>query len=316
MRRTSFGVVGLLVFVGGVAAAVAQGTDQPLAKPPKWPQDVLDIFFNDARQALVGQRPNYASQGGTPAAGGGGAPTVAGRTAAEAQKFAWSGLIGPDTIETEIKRQAPALQPLVATPTGFKGGGYQECRDRFTLLATLFAVAANYDETVRWQDSAGGLAEMFGRAGSNCKVGTDQSFREAQLRAQDLAELVRGGRPAAPSPKPLEDWSEVTDRTPLMRRMEESLNGKISPNASDARTMARHAEDLQHEAELLAMMAEVLMRPGMSYAGDESYDSHAVGLRDAAVAFAKGVELENFDAAREALGNMSKSCTACHDEFR
>jgi hypothetical protein len=180
----------------------------------------------------------------------------------------------------------------------------------------LFGTAADYDKPVRWKDSAAGLAELFARAGFNCKVGTDQSFREAQLRDQDLAELIRGGRPNAPTANPDAGWDSLADRSPLMVRMEQALNERMNPNMSDARTFERNAEDLAHEAQVLALLGELVTRDGMADAGDDTYDGYAHQLRDAAVEFNRSVELENFDAARRALGDMSKSCSDCHGDYR
>ena len=53
-------------------------------------------------------------------------------------------------------------------------------RDNFSLLAVLFAVIGQYDGEVRWQKDAANLRTLFGRAGFNCKVGTDNSFSEAK----------------------------------------------------------------------------------------------------------------------------------------
>ena len=206
----------------------------PRAKPPEWPSDVVDVFFDDARDHLVGSRPNYEAAATRTtsdrvAATTGGASS----TADSATDDVWTSLVDADTLETEIKRQLPSLQPLVATPSAFKGGGYREARDRFTWLATLFSVAGQYNDPVRWQDSADGLAQLFARAGFNCKVGTDQTFRESQLRVQDLTDLVRGGRPEVPDPQPDVGWDRLADRSPLMKQMEAMLGERIVPNASD-----------------------------------------------------------------------------------
>lgn len=308
-QRTLF----FLLIAGSTALAQSEETSQPRAKPPaEWPRDVREVFFDDARQQLVGSRPNYGEMARTPVAGTGASPTTTGGDSS----YAWSKLADADVIETEIKRQLPALQPLVATPAAFKGGGYQECRNRFIWLATLFSIAGDYDDDVRWKDSAEGLGQLYARAGANCKVGTDQSFREAQMRVEDLAELVQGGRPDVPAAKPDVGWDQLTDRTPLMKRMEMSLGEGISPKASDKRSLSANSEDIHHEAQLMALMAEVILQPGIDYADEETYRQHGTQLRDASVALSQAVDLESFDAARAAIGNMQKACSNCHDEWR
>ncbi|MGI9457654.1 MAG: hypothetical protein ACR2NU_13905 [Aeoliella sp.] len=283
------------------------------AKPPEWPRDVVEVFFDDARDALVGARPDYEEQARPIQLSGRGpknTPTTSG------SGYAWSDLVEADTIEAEIKRLVAPLGPLVATPSAFKGGGYRDCRDHFSWLAVLFAVASDYDEEVRWQDTAEGLSQLYARAGFNCKVGTDQSFRESQLRVEDLGELVRGGRPDVPPVKPDIGWDQIADRTPLMRRMEVALAERISPNASDGRALTGNADDLRHEAQLVAILAHVITQEGFADADDQSYTAHADSLRDAAVRFSQATDREDFQSARAALGDMSKACSNCHDEWR
>ena len=118
-------------------------------------------------------------------------PTEAGNPPPAASADGWSKLIDAETIETEIKRLSQELAKTVTAPAQFKGGGYKDCRRQFSVLAALFAVAAEYDGEVRWKDAAPRLRDVFAKAGHNCKVGTDQTFQEAVQRKQDLADLDR-----------------------------------------------------------------------------------------------------------------------------
>jgi len=293
---------------------LAEGPGDRRVTPPEWPQDVLDIFFDDAREALSGSRPNYrpnpATQAGTETLATGGAVESA------SSSYRWSDLIDADTIESEIKRLASPLGPLVATPSAFKGGGYRDCRDHFSWLAVLFTVAGQFDEPIRWKKPAEAWGQLFARAGFNCKVGTDQSFRESQLRVQDLADLVRGGRPTLPSVRPDVGWDQIADLAPLMRRMEGAIGEQISPNVSDQRSLKKNADDLYHEAQLLALLAQVIAQDGWDYSDEESYLAEARKLRDASVEFSQATEQNDFAAARQALGQMKKACSDCHDEWR
>ncbi len=296
---------------------VAQGAEPegPLARPPKFPPEVVAVFFPDIRAQLSGPRPDYGvGRGGNPSIAA--APSGAAANPSAATGFAWSSLADADAIEAEIKRQVAPLGPLVATPSKFKGGAYRECRDRFNTLAIMFAVSADYDDSIRWQDSAASLSRVFARASANCKVGTDQSYRESQGRVGDLAELVQGGRPSISTPSGESSWGDLADRTPLMVRMEQALNGAILPNLSSGRDLASHGDDLRHEAQMLALLSHVLTQPGLPDAADESYDRHAHRLRDGALALVGAIDQDNFTAAKAALGTMSQACAACHDEYR
>jgi hypothetical protein len=294
--------------------AAERGEQSQRARPPKWSADVLDAFFEDAREKLEGERPDYGAasaiatnQPQQPAA----APAPPADGAAQ-----WSKLIDPETIESEVKRLAQAVAQDVTSPSEFKGGAYQACRRHFSVLATLFAIAAEYDGDVRWKDAAPALRDLFARAGYNCKVGTDQTFQEARQRKQDLADLVSGSRPRAAEAEREADWSQVTDRPPLMQRLNIAHEERLTKWLANEREFGRHLEELRHEAQIIAAVADVIGREGFDYWDDEQYAEYARSLRQAATDVAAAVELENFQSAREAGNRMTKACADCHDGYR
>ena len=102
----------------------------------------------------------------------------------------------------------------VTRPRNSKAAVTKIAAGEFSVLAALFAVAAEYDGDVRWKDAAAALRDVFARAGHNCKVGTDQTFQEATQRKQDLADLISGNRPKSPTPSE----RPIGARSPIGRR--------------------------------------------------------------------------------------------------
>jgi hypothetical protein len=305
-------LAGLLVPQG--LSLVAAEREEKRARPPKWSADVLDAFFEDAREKLEGERPDYRTDNTTPTnQSQQDAPTIAPHSNGASQ---WSKLIDAETIETEIKRLAQAVAQDVTSPSEFKGGAYQACRRHFSVLATLFAIAAEYDGEVRWQDAAPTLRNLFTRAGYNCKVGTDQTYQEAAQRKQDLADLVSGSRPRAAEAEREAEWGQVTDRPPLMQRLNIAHEERLTKWLANEREFGRNLEDVRHEAQIVASIAEVIGREGFDYWDDEQYAEYARTLRQAATDVAAAVELENFQNAREAGNRMTKACADCHDGYR
>jgi hypothetical protein len=296
-----------------VPLPAAEGPAKPKrARPPNWTADVLDAFFVDAREKLEGERPDYSAAGAK-------APTT--NPAAEVRESAtsgssWSKLVDAETIETEIKRLAQAVTLDVTTPSEFKGGKYQDCRRDFSALAMLFAVAAEYEGDVRWQDVAPGFRDVFARAGYNCKVGTDSTYREANQRKTDLSELIAGSRPQVPQADRGADWSQVADRPPLMQRMNIAHEERLTKWLANEREFTQHRDEVRHEAQLAAAIAEVIGREGFDYWDDEQYASYARELRQAATDIATAAESSNFLQAREAASRMTKACADCHEGYR
>jgi hypothetical protein len=308
-------VLGALVVSQGVGLLAAEHWDKPKrARPPKWSADVMEAFFEDAREKLEGERPDYAANSAiaasqSPASSQGSAPQAP-------AAFAWSKIIDAETLETEIKRLAQAVTQDVTSPSEFKGGAYQKCRRHFSVLATLFAIAAEYDGEVRWQDAAPALRDLFARAGYNCKVGTDQTYQEAKQRKQDLADLVSGSRPRAAEAEREADWSQVSDRPPLMQRLNIAHEERLTKWLASEREFGRQSEEVRHEAQVVAAIAETIGREGFDYWDDEQYAEYARTLKQSATDMAAAVELDNFQQAREAGNRMTKACADCHDGYR
>lgn len=305
----------VLLFASHVAADDPNSPPK-YARPPKWPKDVVDTFFPDATAKLVGTRPDYGKQ--NPVARAGEAAQSPGAISSIASSDgSWSKLIDADTIETEIKRITQQLNKTVTAPAQFKGGGYKECRRDFTVLAALFAVTAEYDGDIRWKDAAPQLRNEFARAGHNCKVGTDQTFQEAKQGRQDLADLVGGTRPKATTTSDAKaEWPQVADRAPLMQRINIAQQDRLTKWLASKQEFTAHRDDVKYEAQLIATFADIIARPGYEYADDDTYLGYARDLKKSETEIAAAADSDNYDQARQALGNASKTCTSCHEGYR
>jgi hypothetical protein len=282
---------------------------------------VLDAFFVDARKMLVGERPNFDAVAEDQGRGGermpktpaGGSPTAQPQPSTG---LSWSKLIDAETIETEIKRLAQSVAADVTTPGPFKADGYKACRRHFSLLAVLFAVSAEYDGSVRWQDVAPGLREAFARAGRNAKVGTDATYNESTARKRDLEELIRGARPQVPAAESAAAWGQVADRPPLMQRLNIAQLERLSKWLASDREFSAHRDDVRHESQIIAMLAATIGREGFEYADDVEYANHARELRDAAGEISTAAKSNNYAEGRRAFDRATKACANCHDGYR
>lgn len=270
------------------------------------------MFFDDARKELFGPRPDFGKAENLAKI-----PLAAATPGEPApSNSAWSQLIDAETIETEIKRLAHAVTGGTASPTEFKGGSYKDCRRHFSVLAMLFGIAAEYDGAVRWSDAAPAIRDALARAGRNCKVGTDQTYREAGERSKELADLVRGSRPRLPSAERVASWSDVADRAPLMQRMETAHQERLTQWLANERQFAKNRDEVRHEAQLMAAMADVIGREGFEYWDDEQYAQYARDLRQAAADIAAAAKLENYNQAKQAISRATSACTNCHEGYR
>jgi hypothetical protein len=311
MRYGRFAIaLSLIAVVAAMGAAPLLGKE---ARPPKWTRDVLDTFFDDAREKLDGPRPDY----------GNATPTtdVTAHDSAAAMsddtRPKWSKLITPETLEAEIKRLNQSLARSLTTPSQFKGGGFKDAGREFSELAVLFAVTAQYEGDVRWKDAAAGLREMFSQAGHSCRAGTDETYRAANAAKQELADVVRGGRPQLPKAEiGVTDWSKVAARPPLMQRLNLGQQERLKNWLSDAATFRKNQSGIAHEAQVMAVLADVIRREAFEFSDDETFVGYADELRQAASDVSAAAEAGDFEKAREAIGRATNACANCHDGYR
>lgn len=310
----------LLGITSTLVSAPRGGATGKRVTPPKWDKVPEASLFsgNVFTDALVGDRP--ATLGSVPAGGvanTGGSDGGGGPSATEAAEYAWSKIISPEVIEDEIKRIKLALDEDVTTPTKFKGRGYSQARRHFSMIAVLFAIDSEYDGSIRWKDDAPAVRELFARAGYNCKAGTDQSFNEAKARKQDLEDLIGGSRlQTAKDAEAAPDWSRVSDRAPLMQRIETSHQGRLSKWTASKSEFEDNIEEVLHEAQLVAAIGEALKKEGMADAGDDDYDKFCDDMKNAALEIVNAVKLGNDEQARKASGAIGQACSGCHETYR
>jgi cytochrome c556 len=299
-----------LVAIASLAAAVAATAlagPPERAKPPAWTDADVEPFFSDAREALVGERPATTTAAAAIAS--------AGSTAA-AHGFEWSQLVEGETLATEVKRAAARLAAPLANPAAFKAGGNNDCRVEFGFLAELFAVIDQFDGDVRWKSDAAAMRDALTRASANCKSASDQSFTEAMRLRGELDDLIRGSRLGGAAPPPAERWSTIADRALLMKRMQRAMQEGVNPRMSDAATFAKAAVDVRHEAEVLALLAEVIRREEYEFWDDETFVDYSRELGAAAGELSRAAADQNYEAARAAAGRAGQACATCHDGYR
>jgi len=307
-----------LLAIGISFAQNAHGADQQAPPPTKWDSRVTDTFFPDARKALNGERPKWLSPNAALSSGkaGGEKPSAAGDDTAVGA-FAWSKLVSPETLADEVKSLNTDLIDEVKTQQAFLGGANKKSRRTLSLLAVTFGIINEYSGDVKWKTQAAVARDLFARAGFNCKAATEQTYRETKQRSDDLSALLRGESiKVASSAETSNEWPKISDRPPLMSRLELAQRDRIAPWTANAAEFKKNSAALGHEAEMVATLAEVVARPGYEYADDEKYRGYAKALQQSALELRTAIQNENYQAAHTAAGTLSKACANCHGDFR
>jgi hypothetical protein len=287
--------------------------------PPKFDKRVLDVFFTNVLEHVGPGRPGSgAAVAGTasavPATGNSNTAPAAGVPVPGG--FTWSKLITGESLEAEIKEVINAMAGAVEAPGRFKSQHYKQARRGFSMLATLFGVVAEYDGDVKWKDKAPGMRDTTGKAAANCKVGTDQSFNDAKGRYEDLRQLLSGGNVQVPEAERAGEFAKVADLSELMKRMEEAGQGHITPWAASQAEFNSNKDKFLQEAQVLAVLSQVIQHTSYEYAADDGYLGHAAHLQKACLEMIEGAKSGNYDKARAGAGEMAKACANCHTDYR
>jgi hypothetical protein len=313
------GLIGCLAVSGGLSAA-RDGRSSPQAirraKPPAaaWDRNTAKTFHDDAFAELEGERPNFTAAAQRQAASGGVQADVGSASAVGGLK--WSALVSEETLTDEIKDMKLVLVGAVASQSDFKGGGYDKAREAFSAVALAFGVIAAYDQEIRWKKDAETARDLFARVGSNCKVGTDQSFNESKLRVADLESLLDGIAPTARADRD-EDfrWSQTAGRPALMSRLE-SADATLAAASASKADFDKAVERVLRDAEIVAVIGEVIQQADYEYFDDDTYRGYASTMRDAALRLRDAAQKKDYETARAALGALKKSCDSCHGDYR
>ena len=303
--------------IGVQAADGERGSTRPrkrAAPPTQFDRAATGTFFDDAFATLQGPRPVFSAGVHGPAATG--AAVQSGATGPASGGFRWSTIISEETLTDEVKDRKADVAAAVAKSSDFKGGGYDSAREAFSSIAVAFGVIAAYDQEIRWKKDAATARDLFARVGVNCKVGTDQSLAESKARLGDLESMLEGSSPEGKADRD-EDfrWSQVAARPALMSRLQtgEELIGAGMASRGD---FDRELDRILHDAEIVAVIGEVIQQPDFEYHDDDSYRGYAAAMRDAAVKVGDACRKKDYEAARAAASELKKSCDACHGDYR
>jgi len=296
----------LLVFVSSVNQLKPPGAR---ARHPSFENLRSGIFFKDAfQEGIRGQRP---TQRPTQQLVDQPSPVLE----KPAETFSWSRVIEAEVIEDEIKAIKLQLDDALRTAGSFKGRGYQQARVDLTVAAMLFAIIDQYDGDVRWRKSAALARDRMARAASNAKVGTDPVYQEAKQRQHDFEDLI-GGSTLSGTAKEFIEWSEICERSPLMKRLEQSQQDRLSVYLASEAVFAKQKDRIIREAQLVATMGHVLAAENMVDADDDEYADYCRRLEEAAAAIVEAARQGNYEQARQAEGEIRKSCSECHELYR
>ena len=101
----------------------------------------------------------------------------------------------------------------------------------------------------------------------------------------------------------------------MMEYVESTLDSLKGATNSDA-AFRTSADQIRREAELIAVIGQVLRQEGMDEADDEDYANLSQDMAKAALDVVAALDRGDADAARKSVAGITKSCDACHEQYR
>lgn len=299
-----------------MSCAAVTADERRAAAPDFKKSNLSSIFFDDLSHAIRGERPRIAPPHRQPTGAAKKASSKPDQpTTSATSNQRWENLISAESLEEEVKGTRLHFDSVVTTPGAFNSGGFQEARVDLSILAVLFAVIHDYNGEVRWKADAAAARDLIARTAFNCKAGSTQVYNEAKLRKHDLQDLISGSGLANPSSDPNNDWSAVVDRSPMMKYAER-LRDSLKSAATSPDSIRDNADQIRREVELLAMIGMVLGQAGMDEADDEDYKSLCIQMTKSATTVSEALQAGELDAVGVGIGAITKSCDACHEQYR
>ena len=289
----------------------------PRARPPTFDDsDVDGIYYEDLRSRLTGRPPRIDDGTGRTNPATAASSTASDTSSGESEESQWVRIISADSLEDLAKSSKLRVDRLVTSPARYAGGAYAEARREFALLTIVFGIVEQYDQEVRWQETAMAARQLFSRAAENSRKGDSAAFNDARSRKQDLADLLRGSSVESNMPETTLEWSESIDRDVLMELLEWSLRDQLQPALASESDFETNAQSIRRDAELIRAMGAVATADQMPDADDEEYMELARQMMLAAGELTDAVESNRWQDARAAFTRVDQSCNACHETYR
>lgn len=284
-------------------------------RPPKFDAETLEAFAPDAVSRLGPGAPGLPPPSTTAASGAGGESEAEGSGAVGGS--GWSKIVGAESLLDELRAQLPLISEGVKSPSAYRGGGNKLAGRGLATVAVVFGVIAQYDGDVKLKKNAVGWRTHFAQAGLNSlKVNSDDAHKQAKLCLQELNELLSGGKGDGPKGDPDATWQSIVPRPTIMSRLDEAYQKRLKGWTADSASFAKHAGEIRHEAEMIAVLIRVMRDPSFDNSDEDDYKSHTGEIQKQCEEIIAALDAKNLERAQAAGAQIYKSCDACHEVYR
>jgi|GEM_PF-5668049 len=234
--------------------------------------------------------------------------------------FEWSKLATAATLEKEVERNVAANGEHLASASVFTSKGYKKIKDNHTMLAVWLNVLSEFDGPSKMKDSAAAVRDLaatvpLALAASEDVKPDEAMFGKSKEANEAAAKLLKGEKVnGAAKARP---WREVAVYTSVMKRMEAAQDARIRGWTANTEEFNKNLPELEHEAQLLAIMCEVILDKGTNdNAGNEDYQGWGKKLEQGCIELVAAVKAKDHAKAQVIAAGIAKQCADCHSGYR
>ena len=305
------------------SAAEPSGEKGPQVVLDAWGDFPKDVFFDDPfaelKEGLLSEKPSEleTQRTGESVASQRATDDAKPEDPAPNEKVTWSELISAKDLTEETTRIRRQLASQLSSVAAYNEN-YRAVRVEANVLAVLAGIAAQHEERIGWKSNAVAIRDTASELASSVGGLGERFQKPALAHFTTIRDLLIANAPANEvNRNPILDmpWSNVAERSQLMRRMNLAQDERIKPFTAGAREFRKNSDQIAREASLLAALAHVI---STSYdeSDDAIYQSHCQALRDQSRQLAQAARDVDFSRAAKLAGANLKTCNACHAEFR
>jgi cytochrome c556 len=227
----------------------------------------------------------------------------------------WSELIDPDTLDAEVKRIRTELTAGLQS-VGKYNARYQEIAVAGSTLAALAEIVVELPRSSSWKEHAANVRDLAASIHDAAKALGGPAYQATKTPTDQLMDVLDGNLPAGlPGAEPMRDFSQVANRSALMKRMDRSFQ-RLKKGGTAQQLLKNNAPQALEDAATLAVLSRVISVGHYDSADDPKYHAHATDLTRGATDLATAAKSGEAPAFADALTRIQKRCDACHADFR
>lgn len=317
-------------------ALSADSADADLRSRTKWVGDIpYDVFFDDPLSVVANSRtirePVPGDPGNSVDAGNetgvppsistnesrGSAGLATGPTPEaslpDSVSVDWQQLADIETLNDEVKQLRNRLTAQLRTVASYNQS-LEAIRNDATVLAAIAAVVGLHPETLSWQEKSPAVRDLAMQlAGQAAETGR-QAFSEAQLTFEQIVVILNGGPAPDTRTSPDVSFSEIADRSELMKRVNRSFEFLRSEINTEGRFHeSRH--EVEREAALLAVLGGIVSTEAYGSTDEPQYQEYVRDFIAGNTQMVTAAGAENYQDFLTARDRVQNSCASCHGEY-